>query len=175
MANDNPISFADLRIWYSTGRSYVISGTGRNRKYGYRNGKMCNLGDLKESEWKQMAKALIRKSGEQELYQQLLHFMAEHNCTHDTASQLESKCLELHMARIFDNRRWIYFIPFNRLYRPHILTNVELISVIPSCCKKPGEITAELLDSFDGHTAQGVCPHCYRHTSLKICGKRKTA
>lgn len=122
-----------------------------------------------------MAKALIRKSGEQELYQQLLHFMAEHNCTHDTASQLESKCLELHMARIFDNRRWIYFIPFNRLYRPHILTNVELISVIPSCCKKPGEITAELLDSFDGHTAQGVCPHCYRHTSLKICGKKKTA
>lgn len=45
MADDNPISFEDLRIKYSTGRSYVISGTGRNRKYGYRTGKMCNLGD----------------------------------------------------------------------------------------------------------------------------------
>lgn len=175
MVDYRSITFADLRVHYGTGRAFVVSGTGRNRKYGYRTGKMCDLGDLEESEWRQLVKDLIHRRGEQELYRQLHRFMAEQNYTKASASQLEMECLELHAARIFDNRRWIYFIPFNRLYRPHILTNVELIAVVADCCKKPGEITEELLDGFDDHTARGVCPHCYRHTELTICTKSKTA
>ena len=32
------ISFADLRCRFQTGRSYIVSGEGRNRVYGYRSG-----------------------------------------------------------------------------------------------------------------------------------------
>ena len=58
------VSFADLRCRFQTGRSYVVSGTGRNRIYGYRTGVMCQLGDIERSDWIQMVKDLICRSGD---------------------------------------------------------------------------------------------------------------
>ena len=58
-------------IHYYTGRSYLISGEGRDKVFGYRHGVMTDIGDLPEAEWTRLAKQLIRQSGEQELYQQL--------------------------------------------------------------------------------------------------------
>ena len=65
------ISFADLRCRFQTGRSYIVSGEGRNRVYGYRNGVQCALGDLERSQWSEMASDLIERKGEQELYKKL--------------------------------------------------------------------------------------------------------
>ena len=50
------VSFSDLRCRFQTGRSYVVSGIGRNRIYGYRNGVMCQLGDIERSEWIEMVR-----------------------------------------------------------------------------------------------------------------------
>ena len=66
------ISFADLRCRFQTGRSFVVSGEGRNREYGYRNGVQCALGDLERSQWSELVRELIDRKGEQELYNQLL-------------------------------------------------------------------------------------------------------
>lgn len=70
---EHALTFADLRVHYYTGRSYLISGEGRDKVFGYRHGVMTDIGDLPEAEWTRLAKQLIRQSGEQELYQQLSH------------------------------------------------------------------------------------------------------
>ena len=53
---ENEITFAALRCHFQTGRSYVISGEGRNRVYGFRSGVQCDLGDIEKSEWIRMVK-----------------------------------------------------------------------------------------------------------------------
>ena len=103
------VSFSDLRCRFQTGRSYVVSGTGRNRIYGYRTGVMCQLGDIERSDWIQKVKDLICRSGEQKLYEQLLQHLKDHNYTKESKSELEFKALELHADRIFDNELWVVF------------------------------------------------------------------
>ena len=62
---EHALTFADLRVHYYTGRSYLISGEGRDKVFGYRHGVMTDIGDLPEAEWTRLAKQLIRQSGEQ--------------------------------------------------------------------------------------------------------------
>ena len=73
------LSFAALRCRFQTGRSYVISGEGRNRVYGYRTGVHCDLGDIERAEWADMVRELIQQKGEQKLHQQLLQHLKDHN------------------------------------------------------------------------------------------------
>ena len=98
------LSFEDLRVHYGTGRSYTVSGEGRNRVLGYRTGKMCNAGDVEVSEWCQLVKDAIEKAGEKELFSQLRAFMSERNYTKASKAALEEEALGLHAARIFENR-----------------------------------------------------------------------
>lgn len=71
-----PITFEDLRCHFRTERSYVISGTGRDRKMGYRTGIQTNAGDIDISEWKMLMENLIRRSGEEILYKLLLEWVS---------------------------------------------------------------------------------------------------
>ena len=41
---EHALTFADLRVHYYTGRSYLISGEGRDKV-------MTDIGDLPEAEW----------------------------------------------------------------------------------------------------------------------------
>ena len=104
------ISFEDLRCRFQTGRSFVVSGEGRNRVYGYRNGVQCALGDLERSQWCELARELIDRKGEQELYKQLLQYLKDHNYAKSSNKELEFHALVLHMDRIFDNERWLEFV-----------------------------------------------------------------
>lgn len=79
ISRNTEMSFADLRCHFQTGRSFVISGTGRNRIYGYRTGVQCNLGDIERGDWIQMVKDVIHQSGEQKLYDQLLQHLKDQN------------------------------------------------------------------------------------------------
>lgn len=162
------ISFADLRCHFQTGRSYVISGEGRNRVYGYRNGVQCNLGDIEQSEWRQMVRVAIQDAGEQELYKQLLEHLKDHNYAKESSKELEFKALQLHAARIFDNEVWADFLKFNRKYRPEIASTTRLVWIVTGCCKKPGEITQAMLNSHNQINGSVCCPHCGRWAHYKI-------
>ena len=83
------LTFGDLRCRDFTGRSYIKSGEGRNRVYGYRTGIQCDLGDVEQSEWFRMVRELIDRKGEQHLYAQLLEYLTEHNYVKRTKAQLE--------------------------------------------------------------------------------------
>lgn len=71
------LTFEDLRCHFRTGRSYVISGTGRDRKTGYRTGIQTDVGDIEVSEWKMLMKDLIRRSDEEFLYKLLFQWVSQ--------------------------------------------------------------------------------------------------
>lgn len=162
------LNYSDLRCHYQTGRSYVISGEGRNRVYGYRNGIQCDLGDIEQKEWCQMVKEVIQQSGEQELFQQLLQHLKEHNYAKESNKELEFKGLLLHASRIFDNEVWVDYLKFNRKYRPEIASSARLVWIVPECCKRPGEITQTMLDSHKHIRNRTFCPHCGRWIRFKF-------
>ena len=166
------VSFADLRCRFQTGRSYVVSGTGRNRIYGYRTGVMCQLGDIERSDWIQMVKDVIHRSGEQKLYEQLLQYLKDHNYTKESKSELEFKALELHADRIFDNELWVNYVKFNSKYRPEIVASTRLIHIMPECCKKPGYLTQA---RYKENASYNCCPHRGRWTVISLAKEEEYA
>lgn len=60
------LKFEDLRKRYGTGRSYTISGSGKNRVTGYRTGVMTNIGDIEVSQWERLVHELISRNQEEE-------------------------------------------------------------------------------------------------------------
>ena len=164
----NEYTFSDLRCHYQTGRSYVVSGEGRNRVYGYRTGVQCDLGDIERSEWCQMVKEVIHREGEQELHKQLLQHLKDHNYAKESTKEMEFKALELHADRIFENEAWVDFLKFNRKYRPEVAAAARLVWVITDCCMKPGEITQTMLDSYKHIDNRVCCPHCGRWAPYDI-------
>ena len=105
---EHALTFSDLRIHYYTGQSYLISGEGRNKVFGYRHGVMTDIGDLTEDERARLAKRLIEQAGEQELYQQLLVWEKEHSHWKRKELAFELDVLSLHIARLPDNREKNY-------------------------------------------------------------------
>ena len=172
------VQFSDLRVHYRTGRSYVISGTGKNRKYGYRQGVKCDIGDMEISEWCKAARALIERSGEQELLDNLCAFLTLHDYCHSSKKELEEEALQLHMSRIFDNEAWVYFIEFNRLYRSEVLQKANLRKVKTDCCEEPGWVTQKRID-MAGMNGSIPCPVCGRWSPFGFISvekmRRKTA
>ena len=55
--NREKLTHADLRAHYGTGQAVLLSGSGRDKKYGYRNGIQTNIGDIRSdisdgSQWR---------------------------------------------------------------------------------------------------------------------------
>ena len=162
------LTFSLLRCHFQTGRSFVVSGEGRNRVLGYRRGVQCDIGDVEQSEWTQMVRDVINREGEQKLFQQLLQHLKDHNYAKETKAELEFHALQLHASRIFDNEAWVDFLDFNRRYRPEVAASARLVWIRSECCKKPGEITQTMLDSHKHIDNRVCCPHCGRWAHYEI-------
>lgn len=106
------LMFEDLRCMYGTGRSYIISGTGRNRKMGYRNGIQTNVGDIEVSEWKALMEKLIHRVGEEMIFDGLLRWVSQNSPWLHTKQEYELAALELHSMRIFENPKWVGYTEF---------------------------------------------------------------
>ena len=59
-STNHELTFADLHVHYYTGRSYLVSGEGRNKVVSYRSGVMTDIGDLTDAEWHTL---LVTKGG----------------------------------------------------------------------------------------------------------------
>ena len=162
--NTENLTFDNLRFMYGTGRGYMISGTDRYKTTGYRQGVMCKLGDLDQTEWIRLMHELIERTGEQMLYQQLLQWYTEHNYARDTPAALKMEALQAHSHRLFDSERWVFFVDFNRRFRPEALKQAALVLVQCDCCAAPGITTQALLNQLDGTTC---CPVCKRWSSYQ--------
>lgn len=171
---ENALTFADLRVHYYTGRSYLISGEGRSKVFGYRHGVMTDIGDLPEDEWVRLAKQRIEQSGEQELYQQLFVWEKEHDHWERKSSQFEQDVLSMHMAWLPDNPAWCDFIPFNRQYRPAVLCNAEILWTKCSGCGKLHEMTGTQFKNIRDRTGGKLyCQQCGDWTPILPCDPPK--
>lgn len=111
------ITFEDLRVHFFTGRSILLSGSGRDKKYTYRSGVMTDVGDIELSRWREIVHSLIDKAHEQKLHEQLLKWVKDCCPFQHTKEEIETYALELHASRIFDNPKWAAYDEFNRRYR----------------------------------------------------------
>lgn len=100
----------------STGQSILLSGSGRDKKYGYRNGIQTDLGDIRNDVWRDLVRELIVRSHEEDLFDKLLEWEKEHTYWLKTKAELEHYTLELYAARIFDNPKWVDYEAFAKHY-----------------------------------------------------------
>ncbi len=162
----NPPTFDDLKMRYGTGHSYLISGSGRDKKFGYRLGVQCKLGDIELPQWIKMMRDLIERSGEEKLHQQLLCWHKEHSYRKESSEEIAYSTLVKHSMRLFDNEEWVDFLKFNRRYRPHVLDGVSVAKVRSVCCNKPFLTTQAILDKSTGGTT--CCQICGRWSEFEL-------
>ena len=62
--NRDQLTHKDLHAHFSTGQSILLSGSGRDKKYGYRNGIQTDLGDIRNDVWRDLVRELIVRSHE---------------------------------------------------------------------------------------------------------------
>lgn len=60
--NRDQLTHKDLHAHFSTGQSILLSGSGRDKKYGYRNGIQTDLGDIRNDVWRDLVRELIVRS-----------------------------------------------------------------------------------------------------------------
>ena len=104
----------DLHFQTHTGRSFRISGSGRDAKYHYRHGIVCPLGDIEESLWRQLVLEQIEKEGAMALFEQLKAWQKENCAWLKTKQELEQYTLECFSTRLYDNPKWVDYNKFNR-------------------------------------------------------------
>ena len=159
------LEFQDLCWRYGVFQS-TSTGSGREKKYGSWIGVKTALGEIEEKVWYQAAEKLIQQKGEQELLGYLTQWCSERNVLKESAGEIRKKALQLHVDRIFDNPRWVDFVPFNRRYRPDVLNTAHLVTVVNECCQKPGVVTQEQIDAAcEGAIA---CPCCGRWSHFEV-------
>ena len=164
------LTFSDLRYRFGTGRAFIISGTGRDKKYGYRHGVMTSIGDIEISEWKELMRALISRCGEEELHTQLCEWEMENTPWSHTKAETLENALELHSMRIFDDPQWVDFIPFNRKYRPEVIAKANLIQIRYPCC---GAVYERTKERFERECGQEYCHICQDWTKPELVTSTK--
>ncbi len=162
------VTVLDIRWQYGTFRTFS-SGSGHDKKYWYRHGAQTKIGDIKEEVWYKVAEQVAMRDGESWLVDALTEWEKAHNYRNLKASELCEEALVSYSHRLFDNPRWVDYIPFNRKYRPQVLETAQLVTIIPKCCNMPGETTQEQID----HACQQKlsCPHCGRWSEFDIVGE----
>lgn len=113
-----------------------------------------------------MAGHIARRDGEEWLVDALTQWNKEHNYMKQGPSELRKDALHSYSHRLYDNHRWVYFISFNRRFRPEVLESVGIVTIVTDCCKAPGQVTQEQIDG--AYLRQLSCPHCGRWSTFSI-------
>ena len=111
-------TFQDLRYLHGTGRSKPSMGLYGRKHSGYRFGAQTEIGDIEISVWEAAMHRLIRNSGEEALYQELLAWVEADTPWLHTKRERELYTLELHSARIFELPEWVAKQEFEENYMP---------------------------------------------------------
>lgn len=159
------LEFQDLRWQYGVFQS-TSTGSSREKRHGSWIGVKTGLGEIEVKVWCQAAEKLIQQKGEQELLGYLTQWCSERNILKESTGEIRKRALQLHVDRIFDNPRWVDFVPFNRRYRPDVLNTAHLVTVVNECCQKPGVVTQEQINT--AHEGTISCPCCGRWSHFEV-------
>lgn len=123
------ITFSDIHWRYGTFWPYS-TGSGRDKKHFSRSGVATPIGDIQEDLWYQVAEHIAKREGEEWLVDALTQWNKEHNYMKESPSELRKDALQSYSHRLYDNPRWVDFIPFNRRFRPEVLESARLVKVV---------------------------------------------
>ena len=68
---------SDIRIMFGTGKSIILSGSGRNKKTGCRVGFQTKIGDIQKDIWVKLAEQLIQRTGEENILERLIEYVKD--------------------------------------------------------------------------------------------------
>lgn len=163
----NSLTLEKVRYMFGTGKAYTISGSGRDRKTGYRVGVMTKLGDIEEGEWKDLVKLIVEMNGQQQLFANLMEWTHTMVPWIQTKADAEEYTLQLFSAEIYDDAEWVDFIPFNRKYRPEILQKMKLQTVRTEECAHTGVVTPVQIRRANRIDSRISCPCCGKFAHFK--------
>jgi len=155
--NLSEVNYNDIRCLANIGQAWS-EGKRRNKVHGYNYCIRTRLDDFKVSEWIKIAKSLISKNNEDELYLNFKEYYAKIKWAD------EKYVLGCFVDRLFDDLLWVGFIPFNQKYRPDIIKDMNFVSVKNECCDEFGLITIVRYE-YDNKT--NYCPVCGRFSSIE--------
>lgn len=159
------ITFEDICWQYFIFRCNS-TGVGRDKQRTYWHGVKTKLGEIEEKDWCKLAEALIEYKEETQLLNHLIQWCTEHNYTWDSAAEVRKEALQLHLARIFDNPLWVWYLPFNKKYRPEVWRAANIVFVQSECCQRICTVTQEQVDQ--AYTKTIPCPHCGKWSKFTI-------
>lgn len=170
--NVDRLRYEDIKIVYAThgeDRSVYEERDGKKRlvKFDYRKGYLTPIGDIDREVWNQIAEMLIMRSFEGWITDSLQEWYVAHPPNNSGIDMSWQFALKAHIHRDFDRPGWLYYIAWNRMYRPAELHGKLFPTVSASCCDKPGETTTELL-RMERRELYGYCPHCFKRTKLEL-------
>ena len=158
---EEQVTFAELAPQYDVVRGVTKVKNGRKDSVLISYVK-TRAGEIERQRWQSMVRELIRDAGEEDLFQHLVDWTMDHAHWLRTERDRENYALELHASRIFDDEKWVGFVPFNRMYRPERLASAGLVSVTTECCGKECITTLSQIESGNGVIC---CPYCGRFSA----------
>lgn len=114
------LNYEMIRFQTHTGRAFLISDRGFEKKYGYRHGVETPIGDIEENLWCEIMKDLIEQNGDTVLFEQLYSWYRNHPIAGNTKKERELYVLQCFSNKIYDNTGWVDYLAFNQIYRPGI-------------------------------------------------------
>lgn len=139
------------------------TGSGRDKKYSYRHGASTPIGDIEDSVWKTAAEAVVKRDGLEQEVTQILPYVS---FASDTNAENRISAMNAVFSELYKDTLWVSFVKYNQKYHPELLADTELVEVIPLCCNRPGQITADRLH-YDWDSQTVPCPHCGRFSPFR--------
>ena len=115
------LTYEMIKFGTHTGRAFLLSDRGHEKKYGYRHGVSTPIGDIEENLWYELMRELILQNDEADLYEQLLEWYRDDPVAGSTKKEHEQYVLKCFSYRIFDCPDWVDYIAFNQKNRPEFL------------------------------------------------------
>ena len=84
----------------------------------------------------------------------------------DTSAENRISAINAVFSGLYKDTLWVSFVEYNRNYHPELLTDAELVEVIPLCCNRLGQITADRL-YYDQYSQTIPCPYCGRFSPFR--------
>lgn len=163
------VTYESLRPHYGTGQAIRLPDRHYEKRYAYRNGVQTDLGDIVESGWIELAKWLVEKEQEEEHFAHILEWTKEFNyVASKTPAQLYMDALECFVRRLPDDKGWWDYIRFNTRYRPELLDDPELLTVVVECCGRTVKVAREQIEKRYEADPVVPCPLCNRASQFKI-------
>ena len=179
--NVDKLRYEDIKIVFAThgeDRSVYEEHEGKRRlvKFDYRKGFLTPIGDIDRDVWTQIAETLIMRSFEGWITDSLHEWYIAHPTSSIGGDISWHLALKSHIHRDFDRPGWLYYIAWNRMYRPAELDGKLFPTVSAPCCDIPGETTVERL-RMERRELYGYCPYCFTRSKLKLisdpCNSRR--